>query len=48
MLEMAQIAQQRLDEVRRYILAVSEHGIFSAIDVAQMSVTIDEISDQLR
>ena len=48
MLDMAKVAQSRLDEVRRYMLAISEHGIFSAIDVAQLSVQLDKIAGHLK
>lgn len=47
MQEMARVARHRLDEVRSLILAVSEHGVFSAIDVTQLSVGLDRIGDML-
>ncbi len=48
MLENAEVAIKRLQELRVQILKVSEHGIFSAIDIAQLSAQLDEIVDQLR
>lgn len=39
----AKIAIKRLDRLRAAILFGSEHGIFSAIDVAQLSARIDVI-----
>jgi hypothetical protein len=43
MLENAATARKRLDELRAQILKASEHGIFSAIDVAQLSTELDVI-----
>lgn len=44
MQEMSKIARSRLDKVRHDMLAASEHGIFSAIDVAHFSVQLDKIA----
>jgi hypothetical protein len=46
-LEKAKIAKERLDQVRKLILAASEANIFSAIDVAQLTATIEHISTNL-
>ena len=42
--EKAVAAKNRLDELRRDILRASEHNMFSAIDVAQISAQIDQIT----
>jgi hypothetical protein len=46
-LDNAKIAKERLDQVRKLILAASEINIFSAIDVAQLTATIEHIDTQL-
>jgi len=47
MRELSQVARARLDDVRHDMLAASEHGIFSAIDVAHFSVQLDKIAELL-
>ncbi len=42
-LEKAKAAQERLSELRQLILRASEFGIFSAIDIAELSARIEEI-----
>lgn len=39
----ANIAKKRLNNVRKDILTASEYNIFNAVDVAQLSSTIDHI-----
>lgn len=41
-------AEKRLDDLRIQIVKASEHGIFGAIDVAQLSAELDEIVAKLR
>lgn len=43
----ANIARKRLDQVRRQIVKASEQGLFSAVDVAQLSANLEIISNQL-
>lgn len=43
----AKEAKARLGHVRKYILAASEHNIFSAVDVAEASAHIEQIMDYL-
>jgi hypothetical protein len=43
----AKVAKKRLAKVRRGILAASEYNIFSSIDVAQLTATIDHIAERL-
>ncbi len=40
-------ARNRLEELRLHILRASEHNVFSAIDVAQISAQLDEIIAKL-
>lgn len=44
----AKEAKKRLDQVRNGILAASEHNVFSAIDVAQLSANIEQIKGRIR
>jgi hypothetical protein len=44
----AQVACKRLEKLRVALLLASEHGIFSAIDIARLSTTIDVIVEDLR
>jgi hypothetical protein len=39
--------KKRLDQVRRNIVKASEQGLFSAIDVAQLSANLETVSEQL-
>jgi hypothetical protein len=41
-------ANKRLEQLRGKILVASEHNIFSAIDIAQVSAELDEIVARLR
>lgn len=41
-------AHERLETIRRNILAASEYNIFSAIDVAQLTAQLEQIKDNLR
>lgn len=43
----AAAARKRLDLVRRHIVKASEQGLFSAVDVAQLSANLEIISKQL-
>ncbi len=43
----AKIAKERLDQVRKHILAASEINVFSAIDVAQLTAIIEHIATYL-
>lgn len=43
----AKVAKKRLAKVRKDILAASEYNIFSSIDVAQLTATIDHIIERL-
>jgi Na+-translocating ferredoxin:NAD+ oxidoreductase RnfC subunit len=36
-------AKRRLDHIRKLILAASEHDLFGAVDVAQLSAQIEQI-----
>jgi hypothetical protein len=44
----AAIARERLEQLRLNVLAASEHNLFSAVDVAQISAQVDEIVSNLR
>lgn len=44
----ASSATRRIDELRALILKASEHGIFGAVDVAQISAHLDEIAAELQ
>jgi len=46
-LENAQAAKQRLEVLRKHILAASEYNLFSAVDVAQLTAHLDTISGRL-
>jgi hypothetical protein len=46
-LSFAIAGKQRLDQIRRNIVKASEQGLFSAIDVAQLSANLEIISEQL-
>lgn len=43
----AKAARERLAAVRDGILAASQHDIFSAVDVARLSATIDQLLEQV-
>ena len=43
----AKVAAERLEQVRKHILAASEVNIFSAIDVAQLTAIIEHIGSYL-
>ncbi len=39
--------RRRLEDVRKYILAISEYNIFSSVDVAQLTAQTELISEHL-
>lgn len=43
----AKAAKERLTHLRILVLEASEHGIFSAIDVAQLTATIEQTASRL-
>jgi len=43
----AQDARRRLDQIRKSILTASDYGIFSSIDVAQLTAQADRLIDDL-
>lgn len=43
----AKTAKKRLEQVRKDILAASEYNIFNAVDVAQLTGSIDYIIERL-
>jgi len=47
-LQKAKVAKKRLEHVRRLILTASEYNVFSAIDVAQLTAQLDQISENVR
>ncbi len=50
-IEMSQLAEEaisRMEQVRTALLAASEHGIFGAIDVAQLTVELEQIIVQMK
>lgn len=46
-LENATNGRTRLNDVRALILAVSQYGIFSSVDVALFTAQLEQVSDQL-
>jgi hypothetical protein len=48
MQENAQEALKRLEQARASILLASEHGMFSAIDIAELTALFDHIAAELR
>ena len=46
-LEHAHDGRKRLEDLRKHILAASEHDLFSAIDVAHISAHIDRLIGDL-
>lgn len=44
----AREALKRLEQVRQSILLASQHDIFSAIDIAELSAHFDHIASELR
>lgn len=46
-LQKAKAAKVRLEMLRKHILAASEHDIFSAVDVAQLTAHLDFVADHL-
>jgi hypothetical protein len=46
-LKNASLAKKRLEQVRKDILAASEYNIFSSVDVAQLTATVDHIIERL-
>lgn len=46
-LDHAASGKQRLEALRKHILAASEQNLFSAVDVAQLTAQLDHIADQL-
>ncbi len=47
-LDNAKQAKKRLEQIRRQILAASEYNVFSAIDVAQLTAQIEQITENVR
>jgi hypothetical protein len=47
-LDNAKEAKSRLQRLHKHILAASEYNVFSAIDVAQMSATLEQIKERLK
>jgi len=47
-LDNAKQAKERLERMRKTILAISEYNIFSAVDVAQLTAQLDQIIEALR
>lgn len=47
-LQNAREAKKRLGRLHKHILAASEYNVFSAIDVAQMSATLEHIKERIR
>ncbi len=41
-------AVARLEKVRKAILALSEYNVFTAVDVAQLSAQLEQISENVR
>ena len=41
-------AKRRLELIRKGILAASEYNIFTAIDVAQLTAQLEQISENVR
>jgi hypothetical protein len=46
-LKHAAVAKKRLAQVRKNILAASEYDIFGAVDVAQLTGTVDHIIERI-
>jgi hypothetical protein len=46
-LKYARAAKKRLDHVRKDILRASEYNIFSAVDVAQLTAFIEQITEKI-
>ena len=46
-LEKAKAAQKRLEALRKNILTASEHDIFSAVDVAQLTAQLDFVAEHI-
>ncbi|HET6924883.1 MAG TPA: hypothetical protein VFH39_03585 [Candidatus Saccharimonadales bacterium] len=47
-LRKAQAAKKRLERVRKGVLAASEYNVFGAVDVAQLTAQLEQISDNLK
>lgn len=47
-LKNAKIAKKRLEHIRKNILAASEFNVFSAIDVAQLTAQLEQISENVK
>jgi len=47
-LKKATASKKRLDRVRRGILAASEYNVFTAIDVAQLTAQLEQISENVK
>jgi len=47
-LKKAKEAKKRLEQVRKGILAASEYNVFTAIDVAQLTAQLEQISENVR
>ena len=46
-LQLRKAGHERLEEVRQSMLVASEHNLFSAIEIAQLSAHIDNITERL-
>jgi len=44
----ARDAKSRLDKIRKDILAASEYNVFTAIDVAQLTAQLEQISENVK
>lgn len=47
-LHKAREAKKRLERIRKGILATSEYNVFSAVDVAQLTAQLEQISENVR
>jgi len=47
-LQKAEEARQRLEHVRKGVLAASEYNVFSATDVAHLSAQLEQIIENIR
>jgi hypothetical protein len=45
--KLGQSARQRLLEIEKYILALSQHDIFDALEIAELSVRMDTLQQEL-
>lgn len=47
-LKKAKAGKLQIDKIRKGILAASEYNVFSAIDVAELTAKLEQISDNVR